>query len=120
MSLAAYQRVAKVTETTRQTEYRLLGDVCRELTAAAADTSAPGRRREALDWNRRVWTLFMIDCGQVENTLPIALRAKIVSLGLWVSRYTEEAMWSDLGVQPLIDVNTSMMKGLMGNPQVAS
>jgi hypothetical protein len=29
-------------------------------------------------------------------------------------------MWSDLEVQPLIDVNTAIMKGLLGNPQTAS
>jgi len=49
MSLAAYQRVAQVTESPRQTEYRLLADVCRELVESAKDGSQSLRRREALD-----------------------------------------------------------------------
>lgn len=120
MSLAAYQRVAQVTESPRQTEYRLLADVCRELVESAKDGSQSLRRREALDWNRRVWMTFLVDCSQPENALPVALRAKIISLGLWVSHYTDEAMWTDLDLAPLVDVNTAIMKGLLGNPPVGS
>ena len=120
MSLAAYQRVSQVTESPRQSEYRLLGAVSRELAASLVDVENPGRRREALDWNQQIWITFMLDCGQAENALPATLRARIISLGLWVARYTEKAMFSDLEVQPLIDVNTAIMKGLLGIPQTAS
>jgi len=120
MSLAAYQRVAQVAENPRQTEYRLLADVCRELVDSTREGAQTLRRREALDWNRRVWMTFLVDCSQPENALPAALRAKIISLGLWVNRYTDEAMWSDLDLTPLVDVNTAIMKGLLGNPPVGS
>jgi flagellar biosynthesis activator protein FlaF len=119
MSLAAYKRVAQVTETARQTECRLLGDVCRELNAVSKAPYDERRRREALDWNRRVWTTFMLDCGQAENPLPIRLRAQIVSLGLWVYRFSEEAMSTGADLQPLIEVNGSIIKGLLGNPNAS-
>ena len=61
-----------------------------------------------------------IVCCLSPDILPVALRAKIISLGLWVSRYTDEAMWTDLDLGPLVDVNTAIMKGLLGNPPVGS
>lgn len=119
MSLAAYKRVAQVTETPRQMECRLLGDVCRELHAVSKPPYDDRRRREALDWNRRVWTTFMLDCGRAENPLPVALRAQIVSLGMWVYRYTDQAMMDGAEIQPLIEVNGSIIKGLLGNPSAS-
>jgi flagellar biosynthesis activator protein FlaF len=116
MSLAAYQRVAQVTETSRQTEVRLLADVTRELQALAAGPHEYARRLEVTDWNRQVWLTFALDCGQADNPLPAALRAKIVSLGMWVYKYTAEA-GDGADLQPLIDVNQAVMKGLMGKAQ---
>lgn len=114
MSLAAYQRVAQTTETSRQTEVRLLADVTRELLALTAGPHEYARRLEVTDWNRQVWLTFALDCGQPDNPLPTALRAKIVSLGMWVYRYTGE-IGEGGDLQPLIDVNQAVMKGLMGS-----
>ena len=120
MSLAAYQRTAQYTETPRNIEARLLGDVCRELTTLSQPGAEKNRLREALDWNRRVWNTLTLDCANPENPLPAQVRANVVSLGLWVSRYTEEAMWNDADIAPLIDINQAMIKGLMGRAAEAA
>ena len=120
MSLAAYQRVAQVTETPRQTEYRLLGDVCRELTEVAGEEPTSTRRREALHWNRRVWMTFAVESARADNPMEAALKARIVSLGMWVYRYTDDAMWKEADIQPLIDVNLAIIKGLMGKTAEAA
>jgi flagellar protein FlaF len=120
MSIAAYKRVAQVTETTRQIEARLLGDVCRELTTVSEEGIEGTRRLEALDWNRRVWMTMTVDCGSPQNPLPVELRAKIVSLGIWVHRYTEDVMWNGADLQPLLDINVAMIKGLTASPAQAA
>jgi flagellar protein FlaF len=120
MSLAAYKRVAQVTETTRQIEARLLGDVCRELSLCNEEGADRTRRLEALDWNRRVWMTLTLDCGSPDNPLPPELRARIVSLGIWVHRYTEEVMWQEADMQPLLDVNGALIKGLTAAPAQAA
>jgi flagellar protein FlaF len=112
MSFAAYQRAAQSAESPRQVEYRLLGDVCRELKAVSEGEVENNRRLEALDWNRRVWLTLALDCGQPENQLPQDLRVRLVQLGVWVYKYTEDAMWAGADIQPLLDVNLSIMKGL--------
>lgn len=45
---------------------------------------------EALRFVNRVWTTFVEDLGDPENSLPKELRANLISIGLWVLREAEE------------------------------
>lgn len=113
MSLRAYQKVAQQAETPREQEYRLFGQVTRALMeAAATDPSNFKSRMEALDWNRRVWTALAADCAAPENSLPVEVRATIISLSIWVNRHTSAVMRRQEEIEPLIDVNRSIMQGL--------
>lgn len=114
LSLAAYQRVAHVAETTRRTEQRLFA----EITAALSSAWDAGQRgaalMPALHRNRELWTTLSADCGAAGNGLPDALRASIISLALWVDRFTSEVVAGRETVAPLLDVNRAMMEGLGG------
>jgi flagellar protein FlaF len=113
MSVQAYQQAAARAEAPRDIEYRLFGQVTRALMAAAAmDRADIAGRMDALDWNRRLWSVLAADCGSDGNQLPPQLRASIVSLSLWVNRHTSAIMRNEAGFQPLIDVNKMMMQGL--------
>jgi flagellar protein FlaF len=70
------------------------------------------RRMDALDWNRRVWSFMAADCVNSDNGLPENLRASIISLSLWVGRYSSEVMQKGEDVEPLIDINRTIMQGL--------
>ena len=112
MSLQAYQRAAQRAETPRETEYRLFGQV----TGALIDVHSAGARGkplvDAIDWNRRLWSTLAIDCLDDGNRLPKQLRAQIVSLSLWVSKYSSEVMRDGAPLDPLIDINRTIMQGL--------
>src|ERR1700741_4822974 len=113
MSLQAYQQAAARAETPRDLEYRLFGQVTRGLMVAAAmDPADITGRMDALDWNRRLWSVLAADCASDGNQLPAQLRAGIVSLSLWVNRHTSAIMRNEAGFQPLIDVNKTVMQGL--------
>lgn len=116
MSLQAYQRAAQRTETPRELELRLLAQVTRALTeAAASDAAEFGRRAEALDWNRRVWEVLGADCAVEGNGLPADVRARIVSLAIFVAKHTQAMMRrEDDDWQILIDLNRALMQGLSG------
>jgi flagellar protein FlaF len=113
MSVKAYQQATARAESPRDIEYRLFGQVTRALIAAAElpVTDIAGRM-DALDWNRRMWSVLAADCASEGNQLPAQLRAGIVSLSLWVNRHTSAIMRNEAGFQPLIDVNKTMMQGL--------
>lgn len=113
MSLQAYQQAAARAENPRDIEYRLFGQVTRALmTAAALDVTDIAGRMDALDWNRRLWSVLATDCSNPANQLPMQLRANIISLSLWVNRHTSAIMRNEADFQPLIDVNRMMMQGL--------
>ncbi len=120
MSLQAYQKAAARVENPRDAEYRLFGQVTRALMQASeveeADVQA---RMDALDWNRRVWSALAADCSAPSNTLPVEVRAQIISLSLWVSKHTSAVMRREEEIEPLIDINRIIMQGLSGRAEAA-
>ena len=121
MSLQAYQQAATRAESPRDTEYRLFAQVTRALIEAAAmDPSEIGRRADALDWNRRVWSTFASVCGQPDNKLPAPLRASIISLSIWVGKHTSLVIRREDDIEPLIEINRMIMQGLAASAQAAA
>jgi flagellar protein FlaF len=117
MSLQAYQRAAQASEDPKTTEYRLFGEVTRALmTAAEADENDFQARINALDWNRRLWGTLASDCARPDNQLPEVIRARIISLSLWVNKHSSAIMRREETFEPLIDVNRMIMQGLSGAP----
>lgn len=113
MSYKAYQTASARTEDPRSTEYRLMGQVTRALMEAKEVAPTEIRKRaEALDWNRRVWTAFAADCANQENRLPESLRASIISLSIYISKETSNAMRGGGDIDVLIDINRTVMQGL--------
>ena|SRR6185312_10367522 len=113
MSLQAYHQAATRAESPRQTEYRLFAQVTLALMAAArADPGDIAARVDALDWNRRVWTVLGEDCANPANGLPAPLRASIISLSMWVGRHTSAVIRRREEIEPLINVNRMIMQGL--------
>jgi flagellar biosynthesis activator protein FlaF len=113
MSLQAYHQAATRAESPRQTEYRLFAQVTMALMAAAkADPDDLAARVDALDWNRRVWTVLSEDCANPANRLPAPLRASIISLAIWVGRHTSAVIRRREEIGPLIEVNRLIMQGL--------
>ncbi len=113
MSLKAYQNTAARAENPRQTEYRLFGQVTRALLdAEKLDKSKIAERMEALDWNRRMWSVLAADCSVEGNGLPVQVRANIISLSIWVNKHTSLVMRGNEEIGPLIEINRIIMQGL--------
>lgn len=121
MSLAAYQTAQRRAETPREIEYRLFGQVTHALMSVQAlPFNEVAKRMDAIDWNRRVWSFMAGDCISQDNSLPDQLRASIVSLSLWVGRYSSEVMQRNADIEPLIDINRTIMQGLAGQIEANS
>jgi flagellar protein FlaF len=117
MSLQAYQKAQRHAESPREMEYRLFGQVTHALIEADKENRSDFKKlMDALDWNRRLWSTLAVDCSGSANQLPPALRAQIISLSLWVSRFSSEAARSRASLKPLIDVNRNIMQGLSQRP----
>jgi flagellar biosynthesis activator protein FlaF len=112
MSIKAYQRVATQAESPRDLEYRAFGKVTAGLVQAKQEGADAGALAEALSANSRLWSLLSADCSTPGNQLPPALRGQIISLAMWVSRYSSEVLRESAELDPLIDINRAMMEGL--------
>lgn len=117
MSLLRYQATQTATETPRQTEYRLFGQVTRAL-VTARDTGDKARGtpewHKAILWNRRLWMALQGDLAADGNGLPDDLKAKLISVAIWVDKYSRKVMKGEAELSPLIDINRNIMGGLAG------
>ncbi len=115
MSLQAYKTAATRAENPREMEYRLFGQVTRALMhASTVDAADVATRIDALDWNRRLWSVLATDCANPDNTMPKNLRAQIISISLFVSRHSSTIMRGEDDFEALIDINKMVMQGLAG------
>jgi flagellar protein FlaF len=113
MSIQAYQRTAAQADSPRDLEYRAFGQVTAALVRChESGETDPARLAEALESNRRLWNVLSADCALPENTLPMSLRASIISLAIWVAKYSSQVVREKADIEPLIEVNRSMMAGL--------
>jgi flagellar protein FlaF len=112
MSIKAYQRAATQADSPRDLEYRAFGQVTAGLVRLKGKGASASEKAELLDANRRLWNLLSADCSLPENRLSLELRAQIISLALWVARYSSQVLREDADIEPLIDVNRTMMEGL--------
>lgn len=113
MSIKAYQRAATQAENPRELEYRAFGQVTAGLVRLKEGEATASAKAEALEANRKLWNLLSADCSAPENALPLALRGQIISLALWVARYSSQVIRDGADVEPLIDINRTMMEGLL-------
>ena len=112
MSLTAYRRTNSMTEAPRAAERRLMTEITAEM-IAARDTERRGQALiEPLHRNRELWGVFSATCGAQGNELPMPLRASIISLALWVDRYTTDVVAGREPIDGLISVNMAIIDGL--------
>lgn len=112
MSVHAYQMARRVVETPRATELRLLGQITGEMIAARDGGLSGAALVPYLHRNREVWSVFSSLCSAQGNALPSGLRASIISIALWVDRFSSQVVAGRDTIDALIDVNRSVMEGL--------
>ncbi len=117
MSLKAYQTTQKASESTSQTEYRLFADVTRALMDVKELPKLDVRLHDALLWNRQLWSTLATDCAVEGNRLPKQLRASIISISIWVGKYSSQVARGEEDIQALIDINKNIMEGLSAQAQ---
>jgi len=117
MSVQKYAAAQRTTDNPRNNEYRLLAQVTREL--MECKNQPMPKRMEVLDWNRRIWLTLQTDLADPRNQLPNQLKATLISLAIWVVKYTRKVTTGAAPIEPLITVNRNIMEGLAGGAAAA-
>jgi flagellar biosynthesis activator protein FlaF len=118
MSISAYRRQKEAAETPRELECRAFSIVIGKL----VEGKKTGGRAliDACYLNNQLWTALTVDLSLAANALPLDLKARLISLSLWVQRYTPQAMGGTAPLDPLIAVNRNILEGLSAKPPGAS
>lgn len=111
----AYSNVSAPIRSPRSVEYEALARVTQSIQRAARK-GRPGfsELADALNKNRKLWDVFAIDVADPNNSLPNDLRARLFYLAQFTRAHTSQVLARKASVQPLIDVNTAIMRGLRG------
>ncbi|MEM0937543.1 MAG: flagellar biosynthesis regulator FlaF [Pseudomonadota bacterium] len=115
MALAAYGTQSAAVRTDRGTEYAAFMRITRRL-KAAAEKGAKGFPDlvGALHDNRKLWTIIATEVADDGNKLPRQLRAQLIYLAEFTFDYSSKVLSRQADVGPLIEVNASVMRGLVG------
>jgi flagellar protein FlaF len=114
MTLTAYQTARSRAETPRSAEFRLMSEITGDMMDAETAGLKGAMLMQSLHRNREMWSAFATDCGATGNGLPKELRAQIISLGLWVERFTSDVVAGREPIGELISLNRTIMEGLRG------
>lgn len=131
MSLAAYKKTIRESDTPRQIERRILSRVTHDLAEKGKgfdESDSPADRlailsgglRDSLYENQRFWAALRHDLAEPENVMPSALKASLISLALWVDRQTSSLMAGEGNVAGLVEINTNIVAGLAGQAATAA
>jgi flagellar protein FlaF len=85
-----------------------------ELLEAADKVGVRSREAiEALLFVRRLWSVLIEDLADPENDLPQALRADLISIGLWIMREAEQIrLEKSSNFRGIVEVSTVIRDGL--------
>lgn len=126
MSVSAYKRTMRETESPREIERRIFSRITAAL-ATYAETHdnaesemarmqvMAGSLKQALAENIRLWSALKADLAHPDNALQPDLRAGLLSLALFVERQTRLVLRGEGKVAPLVSTNQRIIEGLAGN-----
>lgn len=113
MAQKAYAAPQQPTRTARGTEYELFSRITHRMKSAQnLGTAGFPALVRALHENRQFWMLLAADVADRDNGLPSSLRAQIFYLAEFTQAHTRRVLSGDAAADALIDVNTSIMRGL--------
>jgi flagellar biosynthesis activator protein FlaF len=114
----AYAKVARETAPPRELEATLLLKAAAKLQAACdawKDKKPPGLD-EALQYNRRLWTVLIDAVTRDDNRLPAKVRENLTRLGVWIMAETYSLMTKPRPdhLKSIIKINRGIAAGLRG------
>lgn len=110
-----YQQTQQATVSPRQLEARLLLKAAHRLEdAATAETADRSAIREALAYNKKIWTLFVTAVTEEDSPLPKDIRENIANLGIFVFKQTRvaETKFDTTMLKSLVSINREIAGGL--------
>ena len=118
---SAYAAASAPVRTERGSEYAVFAQMTHRLKAIDHDDKAAfPKLAAAVSDNQRLWSVLAEDLMDDGNALPKPLRAQLIGLSEFVRRHSLQVLSGKATIEPLIDINTSIMRGLRGETEAAA
>lgn len=114
MYLDLYRQTAEESaQAARRRERAILERAIAKLEAAKTYGGRSPEAAEALAFVQQLWAAFIEDLSDDGNSLPIPLRASLISIGLWIRKESELiASGRSDSFEGLIEINRMIADGL--------
>jgi len=107
----AYAARSGPTRTATGQEY----DTFARVTSALRSAETIHDKARAIHRNRELWSILASDVAGIGNQLPTELRAQIFYLAEFTAQHSSKVLTGGADVDVLVDINTSIMRGLRGD-----
>lgn len=116
-----YAQAAAPVRTDRGSEYAVFAKATAALSAVDETDKLqfPALARAVYD-NQRLWSVLEDDLLIETNGLPVPLKVQLLGIANFVRRHSAEVLAGRASMEALVDINTSIMKGLRGEVEVAA
>jgi flagellar biosynthesis activator protein FlaF len=120
--LNTYKKIAKSSESTRQTEARVLTQGAAKLNKCLDTLDDQGMHRalyDALIYNQKIWTIFQSELSREDNQQPLEVRKNLLTLGAFIHKQIRSALAnpSQEKLNSIININMTIAKGLAISPK---
>lgn len=113
MAQNAYGKAGHPIKTNRDIEYGAFARITAKLkTAEARGTAHFADLVAAIQENRDLWLLLVLDIADKGNPLPTDLKARIMFLAEFTEMHSRRVLRDSAELTPLIDINAAVMAGL--------
>lgn len=110
----AYAPTQFPVRTPRSIEAQLVGKITAKMRRVAANPKDFTGLAEAIHENRQMWDTLAVNVVDDDNALPQLLRAQIFYLAEFTSQQSRLVLKGEGSIDALIDINTSILRGLAG------
>ncbi|MBE1285496.1 MAG: flagellar biosynthesis regulator FlaF [Rhodobacteraceae bacterium] len=108
-----YAAASRPTKTPKNIEYDVIAQITHRIREASNEgTTGFVSLVEALHDNRKLWDIFAVEMVDKNNPLPPDLKARLSYLADFTRIHTGKVLANEEPVDPLIEVNTAIMRGL--------
>jgi len=113
LAQSGYKTSRAPIRTDRSTEYDVFARITHDIKMATAQGKPDyAALVKALYDNRKLWTILATDVADNTNALPKQLRAQIFYLAKFTEAHSRKVLDGTATADALIDINTSIMRGL--------
>lgn len=114
MGTKAYEQTMRQIESLKMSEAKIFSAVTNGLERHSSDGRKSDTLKSYLIKNQRLWVAVRNGLAAEDNAYPVELKGQLISLSLWVDRYTNQVLKGEAGVEDLIQVNKDIIAGLSG------